>query len=159
MKITRREQIAGYLAAEGFCRVLHSNTFGGFSTTIAVHFGKPQVPFVVVVSRRRRRGCCRPTARATARGRDRALPCIEDGFDVATIVAAATAHTTERITEPWRGIAGRIVEAVKGAEIDMSRFGQSPEGGGGAFEPINTGGVENGTVAYVVVGLPSIPPV
>lgn len=122
VKTTGREQIAGNLAAEGFRRVPHPNTSDGFSTTIAVHFGKPQGPFVVVVSQRRRRRCYRPTARATARatarGQDRALPCIVDVFDVATIVAAAIAHTTERIIEPWRGTTGRIVEAVKGAEID-----------------------------------------
>ena len=118
VKTTGREQIAGNLAAEGFRRVPHPNTSDGFSTTIAVHFSKPQGLFVVVVSRRRRRRCCRPTARATARGQDRALPCIVDVFDVATIVAAAIAHTTERIIEPWRGTTGRIVEAVKGAEID-----------------------------------------
>lgn len=38
----------------------------------------------------------------------------------------------------------------------MSRFGQLPEGGAGAFGPMDAGGVGNGTVAYVVVGLPSI---
>ena len=41
----------------------------------------------------------------------------------------------------------------------MSRFGQLPEGGAEAFGLMDAGGVGNGTMAHVVVGLPSIPPV
>jgi len=41
----------------------------------------------------------------------------------------------------------------------INRFGQLPEGGGGALGPMDSGGLGNGTVGDIVVGTPSIPPV
>lgn len=54
VEIIGSEQIASDLAAEGFRRVLHPDTFSVFSTAVAAHLVEPWVPFVVVVSRGRR---------------------------------------------------------------------------------------------------------
>jgi hypothetical protein len=41
----------------------------------------------------------------------------------------------------------------------INRFGQLPEGGGGALGPMDSGGLGNVTVADIVVGIPSTRPV